>query len=161
MNRHWTMNDTLTREELELLDRIACAAIDPVPPPSAIRDRVLSSIRTIPQLDASVPSAEESVTVRADEGTWKTIASGARMKRLTKDARRVVFLLDLDANAIVPAHDHDAGEDSYVIRGNCFIGGLGLAQGDFHHSDGGSHHGDVVASEEGCLLMITLEVKAA
>ncbi len=161
------MNDFLTREDLELLDRIAGGAIDPVAPPSAVRAKVLESIRAIPQrdqspqLDQSVPSAEESVTVRADEGAWKPIAPGARMKRLTKDARRTVFLLDLDPNAIVPAHDHDAGEDSYVIRGSCFIGGLGLYQGDFHHSDGGSHHGDVVASDEGCLLLITMEVKAA
>lgn len=154
------MSDALTQEELELLDRIACAAIDPVPPPAAARARVMESIRATPQLDASVPSPEECVTVRADEGTWKTIASGARMKRLTKDANRVVFLLDLDANAIVPAHDHDGGEDSYVIRGSCFIGGLGLAQGDFHHSDAGSHHGDVVASGEGCLLLITMAIAA-
>ena len=154
------MNDTLSREELELLDRIACAAIEPVPPPSAVRGRVMESIRAIPQLDQSVPSPEESMTIRADEGVWKTIAPGARMKRLSKDARRTVFLLDLDANAIVPAHDHEAGEDSYVIRGSCFIGGLGLYVGDFHHSDGGSHHGDVVASDEGCLLLITMAIAA-
>jgi len=155
------MSDVLTQEELELLDRIACAAIDPVPPPAAVRARVMESIRAIPQLDASVPAPEECVTVRADEGTWKPAGPGARMKRLTKDANRVVFLLDLDPNTILPAHDHDAGEDSYVIRGSCFIGGLGLAQGDFHHTNGGSHHGDVVASAEGCLLLVTLEVKAA
>lgn len=83
------------------------------------------------------------------------------MKRLPKDARRVVFLLDLDTNALVSAHDREGGEDSYVIRGSCHIGGLGLFQGDFHHSDAGSHHEDVVASAEGCLLMITMEVKAA
>ena len=155
------MTDALTREELDLLDRIAATAIEPVDPPTTVRARVLDSIRGIPQLDASVPGEHESVTVRSDEGTWKAIAPGARMKRLTKDARRVVFLLDLEPNAIVPAHDHDAGEDSYVIRGSCQIGGLGLAQGDFHHSDGGSHHGDVVASSEGCLLLITMEAAAA
>jgi anti-sigma factor ChrR (cupin superfamily) len=154
------MSDALTREELELLDGIACAAVDPVPPPAAARARVMESIRATPQLDASVPAPEECVTVRADEGTWKTIAAGARMKRLTKDANRVVFLLDLDPNAIVAAHDHEGGEDSYVIRGSCFIGGLGLAEGDFHHSDAGSHHGDVVASDEGCLLLITMAIAA-
>src|SRR5688572_15794117 len=155
------MSDTLNQEDLDLLDRIATSTIEPMDPPQAVRARVMDSIRGIAQLDASVPSAEESVTVRADEGTWKTIAPGARMKRLTKDARRVVFLLDLDPNAIVSAHDHDGGEDSYVVRGSCQIGGLGLFQGDFHHSDAGSHHGDVVASAEGCLLMITMEVAAA
>lgn len=147
--------------DLAFLDGIASAAIDPVPPPSAVRARVLDAIRAIPQLDASVPRPEECVTVRADEGAWKPIGPGARMKRLSKDTRRVVFLLDLEPNTIVPAHDHDGGEDSYVIRGSCMIGGLGLAQGDFHHTDGGSHHGDVVASDEGCLLLITMEVKAA
>lgn len=159
------MTDTLTREEFDLLDRIAASTIEPMDPPTAIRARVLDSIRGIPQLDAqldtSVPSDDECVTVRAAEGTWKTIAPGARMKRLTKDARRVVFLLDLDPDALVSAHDHEGGEDSYVIRGSCQIGGLGLYQGDFHHSDAGSHHGDVVASAEGCLLMITMEVAAA
>ena len=125
-----------------------------------MRAKVLETVRAVPHLDTSVPSAEESLTVRADEGTWKTIAPGARMKRLTRDARKTTFLLDLDPNAIVPAHDHDAGEDSYVIRGSCFIGGLGLAQGDFHHTNGGSHHGDVVASDEGCLLLITMEAAA-
>jgi anti-sigma factor ChrR (cupin superfamily) len=154
------MNDTLTREDLDLLDRIAASAIDPVPPPAAIRARIMDAVRATPQLDSSVPSAEESVTVRADEGTWKVRGPGARMKRLTKDARRVVFLLDLDPNAVLPAHDHDAGEDSYVIRGSCHIGGLGLFAGDFHHSDAGSHHGDVVASAEGCLLMITVALAA-
>ena len=152
------MSDRLSRNDLDLLDRIAASAIDPVPPPDAVRAKVLDAVRATPQLDASVPSPEECVTVRADEGTWKAIGPGARMKRLTKDAQRVVFLLDLEPNAILPAHDHDAGEDSYVIRGSCFIGGLGLAQGDFHHTDGGSHHGDVVASDEGCLLLITLAV---
>ena len=155
------MNDTLTRETLDLLDRIAASAIDPVPPPAAVRAQVMDAIRATPQLDASVPAPEQCVTVRADEGTWKTIGPGARMKRLTKDASRVVFLLDLEPEAILPAHDHDAGEDSYVIRGSCFIGGLGLGEGDFHHTDGGSHHGDVVASKEGCLLMVTLATAAA
>lgn len=155
------MKDTLTREDLELLDRIAASAVDPVPPPVAMRGKILDAVRATPQLDASVPAPDQCVTVRADEGTWKPIGPGARMKRLTKDAQRVVFLLDLDPNAIVPAHDHDAGEDSYVVRGSCFIGGLGLAQGDFHHTDGGSHHGDVVASDEGCLLLITMAVRAA
>lgn len=155
------MSDTLQREDLELLDRIAASAIDPVPPPATARAGVMDAIRATPQLDSSVPAPEECVTVRAEEGTWKPAGAGARMKRLTKDARRTVFLLDLDPNAILPAHDHDAGEDSYVLRGSCFIGGLGLAEGDFHHTDGGSHHGDVVASDQGCLLLITLEVKAA
>lgn len=154
------MSDALTREELELLDRIAAETLSPCPPPPAVRASVLEAIRSLPQLDESVPGEHESVTVRADEGTWKAVAPGARMKRLSKNDRRVVFLLEMEPHAIVPAHDHEGREDSYVIRGACRIGALGLAAGDFHHVESGAHHGDVVATAEGCLLMITMEVAA-
>lgn len=117
--------------------------------------------RSCSRPSAAHPSADESLTVREAEGTWKTIAPGARTKKLAKDGRRVSFLLDLDANAVVDAHDHGGGEDSYVIRGSCHIGALALNVGDFHHVEAGAHHGDVVASDEGCLLLITLEMPAA
>jgi len=151
----------MSHEDLEFLDRIAAEAISPVTPPAGIRAQLLETIRRTPQRDDSVPRPEESLTVRAGEGTWKTIAPGARTKKLAKDGRRVSFLLDLDPGAVVDAHDHGGGEDSYVIRGSCHIGALGLSAGDFHHVEGGAHHGDVVASDEGCLLLITLEMPAA
>jgi len=151
----------LTRDELEFLNRIAVETTAPVEPPSVIRARVLDLIRKTPQLDESIPGEHESLTVRDAEGTWKTVAPGARVKSLSRNDRRYVFLLDLDPNAVVWAHDHDGREDSYVVRGSCRIGALGLYTGDFHHVEGGAHHGDVVASEDGCLLMITLEVLAA
>lgn len=147
------MTDHLAPEDLEFLDRIAAESCTPVPPPPQVRARVLEAVR-------GIPGAHESVTLRADEGVWKTIAPGTRMKRLAKDERRVVFLLDLDPHATVPAHDHEGAEDTYVIRGSCFIGALGLAAGDFHHVDSTAHHGDVVASAEGCLLLITLSAAA-
>lgn len=155
------MSDALTHEELELLGRIVAETIEPRDPPPDVRAHVLASIRRTPQLDESVPGEHESRTVRSDEGTWKTVAPGARMKRLSKkDDRRMTFLLDMDPFAIADAHDHAGGETSYVIRGSCRIGALGLGTGDYHTVDAGAHHGDVMASEEGCLLLITLEVAA-
>jgi anti-sigma factor ChrR (cupin superfamily) len=109
----------------------------------------------------SVPGAHESRTVRAEEGKWTTVAPGARTKVLTKEAARMSFLLDLDPHATLPAHDHEGGEDSYVIRGSCHIGALALHVGDFHHADATAHHGDVVASADGCLLLITVARAAA
>jgi hypothetical protein len=35
---------------------------------------------------------------------------------------------------------------------------VALSEGDFHHVDAGAHHGDVVASEQGCLLLLTVEI---
>lgn len=153
------MTDRLTADDLLFLDRIAAEAITPVAPPAALRAQVLEAARRAPALDESIPA--HSLTVRADEGTWKTLAPGTRMKRLSRDARRTIFLLDLDPHAVVAAHDHEGSEDTYVIRGACLIGALTLAEGDYHHVEASEHHGDVVASAEGCLLMITLSAAAA
>jgi anti-sigma factor ChrR (cupin superfamily) len=143
----------LPPEDLDLLDRVAAQAVDPVMPPASVRADVMAAIR-------NVPGAHESRTVRAEEGKWTTIATGARRKVLSKEPARMTFLIDLDPNALVPAHDHEGGEDSYVIRGSCRIGALSLYTGDFHHADATAHHGDVVASDEGCLLLLTVTLAA-
>ena len=145
--------EELSSEELHLLDRVAAQVIAPVDPPPAVRSKVMEAIR-------NVPGAHESRTVRAEEGNWKTIAPGARMKMLSKEASRMTFLIDLAPHATVPEHDHEGGEDSYVVRGSCRIGALALNTGDFHHADVTAHHGDVVASADGCLLLLTV-TKAA
>ncbi len=157
------MSEMLTPDDLELLGRIAVGTVDPVAPPSAMRERIVEAIRHTRQLDTSVPGEHESRTLRVDEGTWSTIAPGARMKRLSKDKSRntLTFLLDLDPHALVAAHDHEGAEDSYVVRGSCHIGALALNAGDFHHAEASAHHGDVVASADGCLLLITIGIKAA
>jgi anti-sigma factor ChrR (cupin superfamily) len=139
----------LEPDDLLLLDRVAAQVIAPVDPPAAVRAQVMDAIR-------NVPGAHESRTVRAEEGKWSTIAPGARMKVLSKESGRMTFLIDLDPFATVPGHDHEGGEDSYVVRGSCRIGALGLDTGDFHHADATAHHGDVVASADGCLLLLTM-----
>lgn len=148
------MTTVLSQEELDLLDRIAAESLEPVEPPPSVRASVMRGIR-------SVPGPHESRTVRAEEGKWFPLAPGARTKKLSKEGRRVTFLLDLDPHAVLPAHDHEGAEESYVVRGSCHIGGLSLSLGDFHHVDSGAHHGDVVASAEGCLLLVTMMVEEA
>lgn len=147
------LDNFLTPEDLDLLDRVAAQAVDPIAPPPAVRAAVMEAIR-------NVPGAHESRTVRAEEGKWTTIAPGARRKVLSKEPARMTMLIDLDPNALVPAHDHEGGEDSYVVRGSCRIGALALYTGDFHHADATAHHGDVVASDEGCLLLLTVTLAA-
>jgi anti-sigma factor ChrR (cupin superfamily) len=154
------MTEILTQDELEVLDRIVAETIEPVEPPASVRAHILAAVRGTPQLDESIPGEHESRTVRSNEGTWRSCVPGVRTKKLSKDIARntVTMLLDLDPGAILPAHDHDGGEDSYVIRGSCRIGAVALYAGDFHHVDSGAHHGDVVASDEGCLLMLTVDL---
>ena len=152
--------DVLTQDEMEVLDRIVAETIEPVEPPASVRAHILAAVRRTPQLDESIPGEHESRTVRADEGNWRSCAPGVRTKKLSKDVARntLTMLLDLDPGAILPAHDHDGGEDSYVIRGSCRIGAVALYAGDFQHVDQGAHHGDVIASDEGCLLMLTVDL---
>lgn len=154
------MSDALSREELDLIDRIVAGTIEPVEPPAFVRARIVEAARKTAQLDQTVPGEHESRTVRSDEGNWRSCAPGVRTKKLSKDAARrtMTFLLDLEPRAILPAHDHDGGEDSYVVRGSCRIGAVALYAGDFHHVDAGAHHGDVVASDDGCLLLLTVDL---
>ena len=155
------MTELLTRDELDLLDRIAAETIEPCDPPAEVRGRVMEMIRRTPQRDMSVPGEHESRTVRVNEGTWKAMCPGVRSKRLTKDDRRTTYLVEMEPSALLPAHDHEGNEESYVVRGSCSIGGLGLETGDFHQVNGGSRHGDVVASADGCTLLITVWSAAA
>jgi anti-sigma factor ChrR (cupin superfamily) len=159
------MTDTLSNNDLAFLDRLAAESIEPVTPPATIRTSLLETIRKTAQLqlDASVPGEHEMRTLRADEGFWKDIAPGARMKRLSKDLGRktVTCLLELAPNAIAPAHDHEGSEDTFVVSGSCRVGALALNTGDFHHVESSAHHGDVVASAEGCVLLLTFGLEKA
>jgi anti-sigma factor ChrR (cupin superfamily) len=153
--------DTLPHEDLELLDQLTAKTIAPVAPPLAMRTRILEAVSAIPQYDETVPGEHESRTLRATEGRWSAVAPGARLKRLSKDLARktVTCLLELAPNAIAPAHDHEGSEDTFVVSGSCRIGALGLSAGDFHHVEAGAHHGDLIASADGCVLLITFALE--
>jgi len=143
------MNDPLTIDELTSIDELMAQSIEPVAPPVSVRTQILEAIRTTPQ---------NSTTLRADEGRWKTVVPGVDMKRLSRDEHRktVTVLLRFEAGAVLPAHDHRGNEQTYVIEGSCYIGSVGLSQGDFHHVDAGEHHGTVV-SKEGCMLLLVVD----
>jgi anti-sigma factor ChrR (cupin superfamily) len=148
----------MTGDDVDFQDRMAHKAISPEDSPDVVRAKVLDALRDLPRADESMPQPECSFTVRGTDAPWKTIGPGTRMRRLKRDDRILTFLMELEPQAVVAAHDHEGGEDSFVVRGSCRIGGLSVTAGDFHHSDAGSHHGDVIAGPEGCLLLITLEL---
>lgn len=156
------MTEALTTDDLELLDRIAADAITPVEPPAEVRARVFAAIRQRP-LDVSIPGAHESRTVRSNEGKWKNVAPGVDVRKLSVDKNRgtVTVMVRMAPNAILPAHDHHGPEDSYVVAGSCRIGAVELGTGDFHHVDGTAHHGDVVATADGCTLLLTVDLADA
>jgi anti-sigma factor ChrR (cupin superfamily) len=151
----------LPPEDFALLDQIAAASVEPVSPPPHVRALVLEKVRSTPQLrlDESIPGANESVTVRADEGRWVDAAPGVRVKKLSVDRARgtITLLMELAPHAVLPAHDHHGSEDSFVVAGSCRIGAVALSRGDFHHVESTAHHGNVVATAEGCTLLVTMD----
>ncbi len=143
------MTETLTREDVSLLNAIVAESIDPIAPPAALRARILSAATAAPQ---------NTRTVRSDEGRWHRIVPGVTVKTLSVDMERdtATILMTLEPGSIVPSHGHSGPEDSFVVSGSCRIGPNYLLKGDFHHADGGTHHDDLI-SDEGCVLLMVVD----
>ncbi|MEO1251316.1 MAG: cupin domain-containing protein [Pseudomonadota bacterium] len=121
-----------------------------VKPPADLFDRIDEQIER--QVAAG---GGRSATIRASEGRWIEIAPGARKKTLYYDeqSQSEAFLIELEAGASLPQHDHDGTEDCLVISGDFSIGDLKLSAGDFHAAFAASRHAPC-RSEEGCQLFI-------
>jgi len=143
------MTETLSIEDLTLLDAIVAESIEPIAPPVGLRARILGAAAATPQ---------NTRTVRANEGRWFKGVPGVTVKPLSIDLVRdtATILLTLEPGARVPAHDHSGAEDSFVISGSCRIGESYLLKGDFHHADAGTRHDDVI-SDEGCVLLLVVD----
>jgi anti-sigma factor ChrR (cupin superfamily) len=143
------MTETLSIEDLDLLDTVVASTIEPVDPPAALRARILAAARDTPQ---------NTRTVRENEGRWLRLVPGVTMKELSvdKDRGTATVLLSLAPGSHLAGHDHHGPEDSFVISGSCRIGSTYLNKGDFHHADGGTHHGEIV-SDDGCVLLLVID----
>ena len=124
-------------------------AATPVDPPAALRARILAAATATPQ---------NTHTVREGEGRWFKVVPGVTVKPLSIDVERdtATILMMFEPGARMPAHDHAGAEDSFVISGSCRIGETSLLQGDFHHADAGTKHGEIV-SDEGCVLLLVVD----
>jgi anti-sigma factor ChrR (cupin superfamily) len=142
------MTDVFTHDDLELLGSLATATLDPVAPPPELRAQIVNAVRALPS---------DRVTIRAEEGRWFAAGPGVSVKRLSATASTVTVLMQLAPDAIIPAHDHHGPEDSFIISGSCHFGPMPMSAGDFHHAESTAHHGQIVASAEGCLLLVTMD----
>src|SRR3954451_6511845 len=150
------MSETLTREELSFLDGIVAEGIEPIDPPAWLRARILGAAA---ECGTDTPvCAENTRTVRANEGRWHRMVPGVTVKTLSVDVERdtATILMMFEPGARVPQHDHAGAEDSFVISGSCRIGDAYLLKGDFHHADAGTTHGEIV-SDEGCTLLLVVD----
>ena len=137
----------------------------PARPSPALRAKVLGAI----EVHADKQTTRHTVTTSKplpgflfhgadDPKGWKELpVRGAWLKFLSIDRERgyAVLLGRLEPGVRYPAHQHEGGEDLYILSGDLHIGDRGLVAGDFHHADAGTAHG-VNYSIEGCTLLAVL-----
>jgi anti-sigma factor ChrR (cupin superfamily) len=126
------------------------ALLQPVQPPSArtaaMRARLLQRAHAAAQPDPHL-------TLRADEGRWRTLGTGIDMKILRREPGTVSYLLRMAAGMRVPAHDHDTDEECLVLEGEVWLGTTHAFAGDYHLARQGIPHGEL-HTESGCLLFL-------
>lgn len=112
---------------------------------SALRAGVLARVH------ASREAGRQLITLRLDEGEWRPLVPGVRVKRLGRGRRAV--LLELAPGATLPAHRHHEDEECVVLRGDAVLGEIVVRAGDYHLARANSRHGRV-SSRGGALLYL-------
>lgn len=126
-------------------------------PSPLTREALLARIAEPASADVPPPPKPALITVRADEGEWRTIGEGLRRKLLYKDeaSQLRTVLLEMAPGATYPEHLHCETEQCLVLSGEVRDSGRVLRTGDFQCLPCGSNH-EPSHTEEGCLLLIVL-----
>ena len=84
------------------------------------------------------------------------VAAGVSLKvlRSDKDSGESASLVRLEPGASVPAHDHPAGEEVFVLEGEVRIGLHHMKAGDYLYTPPDAKHAAV--SDGGCVFLVTL-----
>jgi len=136
---------------IEIVERALAEALAPIAP-DEVRSTALRA-RLIRRARASRAAEERFINVRRDEGEWRPLVKGVRVKTLCAGARSRSVLVELDAGAALPTHRHHEHEECVVLRGEARLGELLVRQGDYHLAPTGSRHGRV-SSPRGALLYL-------
>lgn len=107
------------------------SAVDPVPPPAGIRDRLLGLI------------ASEPFTRMADDGAWEATPVPGLTRRILfvdRPNNRVTCLLRLSPGGRLPAHPHTGVEEVFMLEGELHAAGWVLRPGDYQRSEAGTQH---------------------
>ncbi|MFL5049690.1 MAG: cupin domain-containing protein, partial [Xanthobacteraceae bacterium] len=119
-----------------------------VEPPPDLFGRIKSAIA------AEAADLPGTITVRAGEGGWHTVARGVERKVLYRTEERVTYLIRGQPGARLPGHQHDDDEEIYVLQGDLTMGTLTLRAGDFHLARRGVQH-PTATTAEGCLILVS------
>ncbi len=123
--------------------------LEPLAPSPAQRSGIRT--RIFRRIHASIATEAERITIRSEQGIWRTLNPGVRAKTL--DAIHRTFILDLAPGASLPMHRHHEDEECIVLRGTASLGALTVSAGDYHLARSGSRHGKI-SSATGALLYL-------
>jgi anti-sigma factor ChrR (cupin superfamily) len=82
---------------------------------------------------------------------------GGKICKLGDEGNKALFLIHLSFNEEVPLHSHEGAEHSYVISGSYTADGVQFETGDFSTSTESVTHAPKAGSEDGCLLLSSVE----
>ena len=155
------------------VDSLALSA-PAVPPPVALKQKVLKAIQARSGPKAVAPAMGTALSKAAPAGSaapppglrflpgaetgWKPLpVPGAFIKLLSLQADHgyAVLLGKLEPGVRYPAHTNVGPEDFYLLTGDLHVGEQVLGPGDFHHAEAGSFHTENY-SVEGCTLLAVL-----
>ncbi len=91
-----------------------------------------------------------------EQMSWMPTGVPGFRKKLIRDEEGFrIQLVQVDAGASIPDHDHPGSEDIYLLSGHLQTQGRLLGPGDFMHFAPGSHH-DEAFSMDGCHALMIL-----
>lgn len=155
MSKHVVSNPVpLDPDQPRLSDVITEALAEALRPvqPAAQRGEALRS-RLLDRVRASREQLSSFITVRRDEGEWRPLVNGVRVKMLNDAPVSRSVLVELEPGGVLPVHRHNEHEECVVLRGEARLGDLMVRQGDYHIALAGSRHGRV-SSQSGALLYL-------
>ncbi len=134
----------------QLIGKLADAVV-PIAPPEAraseLKARVMARICGKKSFDL--------MTVKASEGEWITLMPGIEKKILSEDRKDQVqsYLLKMAPGTSMPAHEHLADEECFMLEGEVMFGGIHLRAGDYHFAPKGSTHEEAFTKTGGMAFL--------
>lgn len=95
--------------------------------------------------------------MNTDNLKWLPFGVGGKICTLGKEGKKSLFLIYLASNEEVPLHSHEGAEYSCVISGSFHADGNEYKTGDFSISTESIIHSPKAGSEDGCLLLSSVE----
>ena len=149
--RNKTVGDIIPDELINTLTE----SVVPIAPPkaraSALKSRVMARIQGKKSFDL--------LTVKSGEGEWITLTPGVEKKILSEDRNGQVqsYLLKMAPGTSLPAHQHLADEECFMLEGEVSFGDIHLSAGDYHFAPKGSTHGRATTKTGGMAFLRAYE----